>query len=87
MAAITPGSESILGVGAEDVVELYTGIKQELKRVTVEEFLRGTGVAVCAPRWDDLRFPAQAINPAGAIEAPTVDSDNAAFPGDRKSVV
>ena len=81
MAAITPGSESILGVGAEDVVELYTGIKQELKRVTVEEFLRGTGVAVCAPRWDDLRFPAQAINPAGAVEAPTVDQDQAQFPG------
>jgi hypothetical protein len=31
--------------------------------------------------WDDLRFPAQAINPAGAAEAPTVDQDEAKFPG------
>jgi hypothetical protein len=81
MAAITPGSESIMGVSADDVLELYTGIKRELKRVTVEEFLRGTGIAVCASRWDDLRFPAQAINPAGAVEAPTVDQDQAKFPG------
>jgi len=33
------------------------------------------------PRWDDLRFPAQAINPAGAIAAPTVDTTLTAFPG------
>ena len=29
--------------------------------------------------WDDLRFPAQGINPAGAVAPPTVD--NSVFPG------
>ena len=24
--------------------------------------------------WDDLRFPAQAINPAGAVDAPSIDT-------------
>ena len=33
------------------------------------------------PVWDDLRFPAQGINPAGAIDAPTVDTTLTAFPG------
>lgn len=37
-------------------------------------FLREAG-------WEDLRFPAQAINPAGAVNAPTVDTDLAGFPG------
>jgi hypothetical protein len=31
--------------------------------------------------WDDLRFPAQGINPAGAVAAPAVDTTEAAFPG------
>jgi len=31
------------------------------------------------PVWDDLRFPAQGINPAGAAAPPTVDSTT--FPG------
>lgn len=31
--------------------------------------------------WDDLRFPAQAINPAGAVAAPTVDTTLSGFPG------
>ena len=29
--------------------------------------------------WDDLRFPAQGINPAGQVDSPTVDT--ATFPG------
>ena len=29
--------------------------------------------------WDDLRFPSQSINPAGAVNAPTVDTT--AYPG------
>lgn len=81
MAAIDPSAGEILGVAATDVVEVYRGNKAEMKRATVEEFIRGTGIAVCAPRWEDLRFPAQAINPAGAVEAPTVDQDQAKFPG------
>jgi len=36
-------------------------------------------VANGAPVWDDLRFPAQGINPAGPAARPSVDS--AAFPG------
>lgn len=31
--------------------------------------------------WDDLRFPAQAINPAGATAAPTVITTETGFPG------
>lgn len=31
--------------------------------------------------WDDLRFPAQAINPAGANDAPSVDTTLTGFPG------
>lgn len=35
-----------------------------------------TGVQVVVRRWDDLRFPATGINPAGSIEPPTVDTDD-----------
>jgi hypothetical protein len=31
--------------------------------------------------WDDLRFPAQGINPAGAADAPAVDNVLSGFPG------
>ena len=31
--------------------------------------------------WDDLRFPAQGINPAGAVAPPTVDTTLTDFPG------
>lgn len=31
--------------------------------------------------WDDLRFPAQGINPAGAANAPTVDTTLTGYPG------
>lgn len=31
--------------------------------------------------WTDLRFPAQGINPAGAVAAPTVDTVETDFPG------
>lgn len=31
--------------------------------------------------WDDLRFPAQAINPAGAVAPPGVDTTETDFPG------
>ena len=34
---------------------------------------------VQSPRWDDLRFPAQGINPAGQTDAPSVDTTT--FPG------
>ena len=32
-------------------------------------------------RWDDLRFPAQGINPLGASAPPSIDVDTAKFPG------
>ncbi len=31
------------------------------------------------PRWEDLRFPAQSINPAGTANAPTIDTTT--YPG------
>lgn len=31
--------------------------------------------------WDDLRFPAQGINPAGAVDAPTVETTLTGYPG------
>ncbi|MDS4020663.1 MAG: hypothetical protein RKR03_09195 [Candidatus Competibacter sp.] len=31
--------------------------------------------------WDDLRFPAQGINPAGAVDAPSVDTTLTDYPG------
>lgn len=31
--------------------------------------------------WEDLRFPAQGINPAGAVDAPTVDTTLTDYPG------
>jgi hypothetical protein len=34
---------------------------------------------VQSPRWDDLRFPAQGLNPAGQAAPPTID--NTTFPG------
>lgn len=37
------------------------------------------GTPVFAPAWDDLRFPAQGINPAGQTDAPSVDTTT--FPG------
>lgn len=43
MAAINPTDGDILGVAASDVLELYRGNKQEVKRVTVEELLRVIG--------------------------------------------
>ena len=81
MAAVTTGGGSILGVAADDVVELQYGSGADMKRVTVEEFLRGTGIAACVPVWDDLRFPAQSINPPGVLDGPTVDSTETGFPG------
>ena len=37
-------------------------------------------MAYIPPGWDDLRFPAQAINPAGAAAPPSVDATTA-YPG------
>ena len=31
--------------------------------------------------WDDLRFPVQGVNPAGAVNAPSVDTDLTGYPG------
>ena len=38
-----------------------------------------TNTMFSGTRWDDLRFPAQGINPAGAASPPTVDDTT--FPG------
>jgi hypothetical protein len=35
--------------------------------------------AIQGEAWDDLRFPAQGINPAGAVDAPSVDTTD--YPG------
>ena len=64
--------------GTPIVVDTLTGRKY---------ILRADGVIVdCLTLaedgvWDDLRFPAQGINPAGAIAPPDVSTDLAAFPG------
>jgi hypothetical protein len=81
VAAIDPSAGSILGVASTDVVTLERGNGVEMKRVTVEDLLRGTGIAACVPVWDDLRFPAQAINPVGALAPPAVDEVETGFPG------
>ena len=81
MAAITTTGGSIIGVAAADVVELEFGNNATMKHVTVEELLRGTGIAACVPVWDDLRFPAQSINPPGTLDGPTVDATETGFPG------
>jgi len=81
MAAVTPAGGSIIGVAATDVVDLDFGNNAAMKRVTVEELLRGTGIAACVPVWDDLRFPAQSINPPGTLDGPTVDATETGFPG------
>ena len=44
MAAIEPGGGSITGVAATDVVVLDYGNRSEMKRVTVEELLTGSGI-------------------------------------------
>ena len=81
MASIDLTGGSLFGVAATDVVTLERGNGVEMKRVTVEELLRGTGIAACVPVWDDLRFPAQAVNPVGALAPPAVDEVETAFPG------
>jgi hypothetical protein len=50
-------------------------------RVLVADGDAATLIDESLNRWDDLRFPAQAINPAGAAAAPTVDDTLANFPG------
>lgn len=73
MAAITAGAEDIGGVQASDVIDLRTATKRELKNATVAEVMRHG--------WEDLRFPAQGINPAGTASPPTVDEVLTSFPG------
>jgi hypothetical protein len=45
-----------------------------VEQITIDEPLRTEG-------WEDLRFPAQGINPAGAADAPTVDTTLTGYPG------
>ncbi len=44
-----------------------------------KEMRVGTGAETVG--WDDLRFPAQSINPIGTIDAPTQDQTETGFPG------
>lgn len=47
-----------------------------------EEMEKLGGVQADYPgAWDDLRFPAQGINPAGAADAPSVDNVLTSYPG------
>lgn len=48
--------------------------------LTIVTDTSGTHVEV-PPRWDDLRFPAQGINPSGSPAPPSVDNDLSLFPG------
>lgn len=73
MAAITPGVEDVAGVQADDVLTLHTGTRRDLKTATVAEVMHHG--------WDDLRFPAQGINPAGAASPPAVDEVLTSFTG------
>ena len=82
MAAISPTAGDLLGVGINDVVQLERGSGVEFKRVTVEELLRGVpSVVPTVPVWDDLRFPAQAINPVGTLSPPDRDAVETSLPG------
>ena len=49
----------------------------------------GTDVRVNGGLWDDLRFPAQGINPPGLSSDPTVDTDTGMllFAGDKDNVI
>lgn len=51
-------------------------VERELEAVE-----RGIEDAAYGLRWDDLRFPAQSINPAGAVAAPSVITTESDFPG------
>lgn len=73
MAAVTPGTERIDGVNPNDVVDLDAGNGRPVKRVTVSELLHYG--------WEDLRFPAAAINPLGATSPPALDDTVTGFPG------
>jgi len=73
MTAITPGSEHLVGVQPDDILSLEKARGEPLKHVTVSELLEYG--------WEDLRFPAQGINPAGAADAPSVDNTLSGFPG------
>ena len=73
MTSIVPGAERIDGIQDNDVVQLLTSLGRAVKHVTVAELIRYG--------WDDLRFPAQGINPAGAADAPSVDTTLTGFPG------
>jgi hypothetical protein len=73
MAAIVTGAERIDGIQDADVLELVNALGANVKRVTVQELLRYG--------WEDLRFPAQGINPAGSTAPPTVDEVLTSFTG------
>ena len=61
--------------------ELVKYIAENDIDIDLDDFpTNGTHVEVPA-RWEDLRFPAQGINPAGAASPASVDNDVNAFPG------
>jgi len=73
MTGVLVGYELVIGTQDEDCIDVVSAIGRPVKRLTVKELLRYG--------WDDLRFPAQAINPAGAAAAPTMDTTLDGFPG------
>ena len=73
MAAIKPNRDPYAGLHSNAVLKLHDGIGNQVGNVTVEELLEDG--------WDDLRFPAHGINPAGAADAPTLDTTLSSFPG------
>ena len=74
--------ESGLGTAAATDVEDYATASQgSLADTAVQPAvllgaLTPSELALTTAVWDDLRFPAQAINPAGAAAPPTVDTDD-----------
>lgn len=72
-------------VRIENIAELASAVAEEIIALLGEETsvdINTSGTHVETPaRWEDLRFPAQAINPAGAAAPPSVDTVLTSLPG------
>lgn len=59
-----------------------TNLKEMLDYLAEHGVIDTTGMHIEEPpRWDDLRFPAQGLNPAGGANPPAVDNSLTSFPG------
>jgi hypothetical protein len=78
LATKAPPDESM--VSAEDTVVFQDVSMAHPHTVTIDAFCTAAGIPQI-PRWDDLRFPAQSINPPGTLDGPTVDATETGWPG------